>query len=370
MRIFLLLFFVVFFAATFFAQPSTMKKNENIVPNPSFERYSSTPIGWFYKGQHFTDVMKYWSSATGSSPDVFGAKIRVPAHWAAKGFGQQKPRTGESMIGMTLFGCEHGKPHCREYIQIQLREPLVIGQNYSVELFTSHLPRSIQVNNLGMFFSKSKYEEILDIPIEELPHFFSKNILKADHGEWVKVSGEFQSETNASFLIIGNFFPDSLTASKIASPNSLKYAYYYIDDILVKKEPPFLDIPDENKIITWEPIEEGKVIRLKNIFFDIDEAELLPHSHIEMQKLLFLLHSYPNMIIEISGHTDIDGNDEYNLQLSTRRARAVVEYLISDGISSHRTLYNGYGRSRPIAENNTAQGKQLNRRVEFLILKK
>jgi len=89
-----------------------------------------------------------------------------------------------------------------------------------------------------------------------------------------------------------------------------------------------------------------------------------------MQKLLFLLQFYPNMIIEISGHTDIDGNDEYNLQLSTRRARAVVEYLISEGISSHRTLYNGYGRSRPIAENNTAQGKQLNRRVEFLILKK
>ena len=157
----------------------------------------------------------------------------------------------------------------------------------------------------------------ITIPLE----FFAPVFLKI---------ANLEISTNASFLIIGNFFPDSLTASKIASPNSLKYAYYYIDDILVKKEPPFLDIPDENKIITWEPIEEGKVIRLKNIFFDIDEAELLPHSHIEMQKLLFLLQFYPNMIIEISGHTDIDGNDEYNLQLSTRRARAVVEYLISE----------------------------------------
>lgn len=370
MRNFSLLFFFILWSAALFAQSPAVKKNENIVPNPSFEKYASTPIGWFYKGQHFTDVMKYWSSATGSSPDVFGTKIRVPAHWAAKGFGQQNPRTGESMVGVTLYGCEEGKPHCREYIQIQLREPLVIGQNYAVELFTSHLPRSIQVNNLGMLFSKKKYEEILDISIEASPQFFSKNILKADHGKWVKVSGEFKADTNAAFLIIGNFFPDSLTTTKIASPNSLKYGYYYIDDILVKKEPPFLDTPEENKISTWEPIEEGKIIRLKNIFFDIDEAELLPHSYIELQKLLQLLQTYPNMIIEISGHTDIDGDDEYNLQLSTRRAKAVVYYLITEGISPHRTLYNGYGSSRPIAENNTVFGKQLNRRVEFLILKK
>ncbi len=370
MRNFSLLILFLFWSATLFTQAPAVKKNENIVPNPSFEKFSSTPIGWFYKGKHFTDVMKYWSSATGSSPDVFGSKIRVPAHWASKGFGQQKPRTGESMVGITVFGCDDGKPHCREYVQIQLREPLIVGQNYSIEFFTSHLPRSIQVNNLGVFFSKKKYNEILDIPIEVTPQFFSKEIIKVDQGHWRKVNGEFQADTDAEFLIIGNFFSDSLTTTNIASPNSLKYGYYYIDDILIKKEPPFLAVPEENKISTWEPIEEGKIIRLKNIFFDIDEAELLPHSYIELQKLLQLLQTYPNMIIEISGHTDIDGNDEYNLQLSTRRAKAVVEYLISEGISPHRTLYNGYGRSRPIAENNTAEGKQLNRRVEFLILKK
>jgi OOP family OmpA-OmpF porin len=370
MRNFSLLILLLVWSTTFFAQAPAVIKSENIVPNPSFEKYSSTPIGWFYKGKHFTDVMKYWSSATGSSPDVFGSKIRVPAHWAAKGFGQQKPRTGESMVGITVFGCEDGKPHCREYIQIQLREPLVIGQNYSIEFFTSHLPRSMQVNNLGMFFSKKIYDEILDIPIEVTPQFFSEKVIKADQGRWEKVNGEFKADTDAEVLIIGNFFPDSLTITNIASPNSLKYGYYYIDDILVKKEPPFLEVPEANRISTWEPIEEGKIIRLENIFFDIGEAELLPHSYIELQKLLQLLQTYPSMIIEISGHTDIDGNDEYNLQLSTRRAKAVVEYLISEGISPHRTLYNGYGSSRPIAENNTALGKQLNRRVEFLILKK
>ena len=89
MRNFSLLILFLIWSATLFAQAPAMGKSENIVPNPSFEKYASTPIGWFYKGKHFTDVMKYWSSATGSSPDVFGSKIRVPAHWASKGFGQR-----------------------------------------------------------------------------------------------------------------------------------------------------------------------------------------------------------------------------------------------------------------------------------------
>ena len=113
----------------------------NIVPNPGFEKFSATPIGWFYKGRHFTEVMKYWSSPTAASPDVFGPRVRVPEQWSVKGFGQHRARGGESMVGITAYGCENGKPHCREYLQIQLAEPLVIGQNYYCLLYTSPSPR-------------------------------------------------------------------------------------------------------------------------------------------------------------------------------------------------------------------------------------
>jgi len=126
------------FAYAYSQTPEAMAV-ENIVPNPGFESYSGTPIGWFYKGKHFTDVMKYWDSATSASPDVFGPKVRVPAHWAAKGFGKQSAHLGKSMAGITAYGCEEGKPHCREYIQIQLEEPLVIGQGYYAEFYVSHL---------------------------------------------------------------------------------------------------------------------------------------------------------------------------------------------------------------------------------------
>lgn len=353
-----------------FAQAPLMVESDNMVPNSSFERYSSTPIGWFYKGKHFTNVVKYWSSATGSSPDVFGPRVRVPSHWAAKGFGKQKAHSGESMAGITVYGCDEGKPHCREYVQIELREPLVIGQNYSAEFFVSHLPRSIQVNNIGMYFSETKFKEIMDIPIEATPQVFSKDILESGNGQWVKYGGTFKATSKAQYLIIGNFFPDSLTNVKVSNNNSLKYGYYYVDDILVKKIPPLIDVPVEEDDLSLVSLEEGKVIQLKNIFFDTDKSELLPKSHIELQKLLKLMQSNPEMVIEVRGHTDTDGGFDYNIQLSARRAQAVMNYLIHRGIDSHRTFFKGFGSTQPIADNITDSGKQLNRRVEFLILKK
>ena len=75
------------------------------------------------------------------------------------------------------------------------------------------------------------------------------------------------------------------------------------------------------------------------------------------------------MIIEISGHTDNTGDDDYNYYLSRKRARAVVNFLRNNGIEKWRTRYRGYGSKRPISSNETRQGRQLNRRVEFLIVR-
>ena len=76
------------------------------------------------------------------------------------------------------------------------------------------------------------------------------------------------------------------------------------------------------------------------------------------------------MVIQINGHTDIRGDNIYNLDLSQRRARAVVEFLYKNDISTERVKYKGYGSNQPIAPNETEEGRQLNRRVEFLILQK
>ncbi|MEO1513831.1 MAG: OmpA family protein [Bacteroidota bacterium] len=351
-----------------FGQTAEGTRTSNIVPNPSFELYSSTPIGWFYKGKHFTDVMKYWSSATGASPDIFGPKVRVPAQWAAKGFGEKEAHDGFSMVGITLYGCEGGKPHCREYVQIQLAEPLVTGQNYYAEFWVCHLDRSLQVNNIGMAFSDEKIKVKTDSPLELTPQVKADYIVSAR--QWTRVTGRFKAVSDANYLIIGNFCPDSLTHHRAMSANNLNYAYYYVDDVMVKKEDPILEVPVKEDDLSKVILEKGKVIALRNIFFDTDKAELLPRSFIELNKLLTILRDNPAMIIEVQGHTDSIGGFQYNLSLSQRRAKAVVDYLHKRGISRSRCRFKGYGSSSPIADNGTEEGRRLNRRVAFLILNK
>lgn len=343
---------------------------DNIVPNPSFEKLSSTPIGWFYKGKHFTSVMKYWSAATAASPDVFGPKVRVPAMWAAKGFGDQKAQDGESMAGITVYGCEDGKPHCREYVQIQLKEPLVIGQTYYVEYWVSHLPRSLRVNNIGAYFSTEKFDVKMDIPLELTAQVSATDLLACPANQWIKVSGRFKADEEAEYLVLGNFCPDTLTTTKRVISNSLNYAYYYVDNVKVQKEEPLIKVPIKEDDLSRVSLEEGKVIPLKNIFFDLDKSELLPRSFVELNKLYQLMNDHPSMVIEISGHTDSMGDFDYNLSLSRKRAEAVVDFLVNKGINANRTLYRGYGSTKPISENATESGRQLNRRVEFLVVHK
>lgn len=341
---------------------------QNIVPNPSFEKYANIPIGWFYKGKHFTNVMRYWSAPTNASPDVFGPKVRVPNQWAEKGFGQQKARTGTSMVGITLYGCEEGKPHCREYLQIQLRESLVIGQNYYLEFWVSHLDRSIQINNIGAHFSNQKYDELTNEVLALSPQINAENILQTKHQKWIKVSGRFTASEEAAYLLIGNFFSDSDTQIQLIDEASLNFAYYYVDDVLLKKEHPIIKVPVADDDLCCISAEVGKLVILKDIYFDTDKAALLPLSFVELNKLIALMEKHPAMVIEIQGHTDNQGNDDYNNILSFERAKAVAIYLNANGIEANRIQFIGYGTSKPIASNDTVDGRQLNRRVAFLIL--
>ena len=116
-----------------------------------------------------------------------------------------------------------------------------------------------------------------------------------------------------------------------------------------------------------KPIAGQKVV-LKNIFFDINKSDLQPISAAELDKLVALLKSNPNLKIEIGGHTDNTGDKKSNLLLSQRRALSVMNYLSNHGIDVNRLTAKGYGDTNPIATNDTEEGRSENRRTEFLIL--
>jgi OOP family OmpA-OmpF porin len=117
------------------------------------------------------------------------------------------------------------------------------------------------------------------------------------------------------------------------------------------------------------PIEIGQVVRLNNVFFDFDKWDLRPESFVELDRVVKLMTENPALEIEMSAHTDARGSDDYNFKLSDNRARSVMEYILSKGIAANRITSHGYGESKPVATNDTDEGRQLNRRVEFTIMK-
>ena len=119
-----------------------------------------------------------------------------------------------------------------------------------------------------------------------------------------------------------------------------------------------------------EEIKVGETIQLNNITFEYNKATLKSDSYEELDKVADYLANNSSVEIELSGHTDDVGSDEFNLKLSQERADAVVAYLVSKGIDASRLTAKGYGKSKPIASNSTEYGREQNRRVEFTVLKK
>ena len=122
-----------------------------------------------------------------------------------------------------------------------------------------------------------------------------------------------------------------------------------------------------SKEIALKNIDIGSKIALRNVFFETGKSEVKIDSYPELDRLIQLMLDVPTLKIELSGHTDNVGNDEYNLNLSQRRADAVRVYLTSRGIDKSRVLAVGYGESKPVDSNDTKDGRANNRRTEFEI---
>jgi len=119
----------------------------------------------------------------------------------------------------------------------------------------------------------------------------------------------------------------------------------------------------------FELVQKGMVITLKGVYFDFNKATIRPESYSVLDDAARILTDNPKIMVEIQGHTDSEGSDSYNQKLSEQRAYAVVDYLVKvKGIDINRLKAVGYGESKPIASNDTKEGRALNRRVEFVIL--
>ena len=123
--------------------------------------------------------------------------------------------------------------------------------------------------------------------------------------------------------------------------------------------------PPQAKVV----VTDEQIITLEPIYFDFDKATIKPESYPVLDQVAQVMIDRPQMEVRIEGHTDWIGTDSYNQRLSERRARAVLGYLVNKGIDSFRLGAVGYGEGRPIATNDTEEGRARNRRTEFHIVR-
>jgi len=139
--------------------------------------------------------------------------------------------------------------------------------------------------------------------------------------------------------------------------------------------PKVAEYSDMRKDVVLDRVEAGAKVVLNNIFFDSNKSTLRKESKVEIDKLIALMKEYPEVVIEVSGHTDNKGNDAANMTLSQARSQAVVNALIKKGANKQNLIAKGYGETAPIAPNTLPNGKpdvkgmQQNRRVEMKIVK-
>ena len=130
-------------------------------------------------------------------------------------------------------------------------------------------------------------------------------------------------------------------------------------------------IQREQRIIDESKKREQEVLVLtfkSDFFFDVDSSVLKPGGYKDIDRAAVVLNRYPETSLRVEGHTDSTGSEDYNLQLSEKRATAVKNELLTQNLDAARIQTIGFGEAKPVADNNTESGRQLNRRVEIVIV--
>ncbi len=164
----------------------------------------------------------------------------------------------------------------------------------------------------------------------------------------------------------------------IALPVGKYYAYfaevkgYYstVNYLDLTDSSGYKEVKTNVNLASIESLEKsGKAIKIENIFFDSGKYDLREESYAALDLLYKFMKVNPEIYVEINAHTDNIGSDEYNMRLSENRAGSVVDYLVKKGIERSRLFPQGFGKTMPVATNDTEEGRALNRRVEFRLRK-
>ena len=198
---------------------------------------------------------------------------------------------------------------------------------------------------------------------------------------WMLLADRYEARGGEEFITIGNFRKDSelkvlRRTREMGATEVSQWAYIYVDNVVVRPVTSPSDchctIPLLAAGVHDPPLELDEVEQLTfdAVLFDYDRDELTDTARLQLDQIFKLMRSQGALSMEVSGHTDIMGSDMYNVELSRRRAEKVIGYLRNLGIAEARLKINYFGRTQPVAPNDTDEGRAQNRRVEFRVIQR
>ena len=352
----LVAFFIILFSLAEVSAQIVIDKN--IVPNGGFENYRK-------KSDNLKNAIP-WVPV--SSVDYYQQPLSNDTS-KCKG-----ARTGDCYIGLRL------QKKYKEFIEVKLSQTLKRGNNYQFECYLRlAFWSNALLKSFGIYLSKGGMKSVT-FPEKEcvLDTVNIKTGLNGDYC-WFKFKGVYKASGGEKYITIGNFAPNLKEDMLKINPLSagFKEAYYFVDDISLKWIKPKDDFKTvyvdsvkyekDSVLQVNKNVQTGEKITLR-VIFQQGKSLILAESFTELNKLAQYLFRNPTIEIRIDGHSDNGGSKGKNQRLSEERARSVFEYLITHGVQN-KMFYKGYGSSVPIADNDTDQGRAINRRVEFEIVK-
>ncbi|MEL6942960.1 MAG: OmpA family protein, partial [Bacteroidota bacterium] len=281
---------------------------QNLVPNPSFERANEITDRWMGTFSKFNRAMKFWNSPTQGSPDLLFLKVKDKMFPPRDGFHLSSyfPRTGKMMVGIKTYGCAEKVMHCKEYLQIALKQPLNVGTEYYLEFYVNPLYSSVLSGNIGAAFSTAYTKQLYAEGLYKFEAKVNKEEVLYHTGSWQKVSGKFVADSAYHYLLIGNFYQDELTDIDITHAE-IDYSFIFIDDVrFVRSDQEHLAFADE--------------LDLGSIQFEWDKSVLLSTAYPVLDDIVRILKTDETLKLKINGHTDDTGSLSYNQRLSDARA--------------------------------------------------
>ncbi len=355
-----------------------LSAQDNLVINYSFEEPAGDEA---LKPANPIEAARGWNSPSAGQPKLYTTvdEYIYDEYGSAWRF---RARTGEHVAAMYVYGGS-GDAERRGYIQGALKEPLTVGQQYDFSFWVHY--HCAGANNIGIAFLPDAIEIAEAGVIALQPATHQEEVTLYDETQtWTKVEGSFVAYRPFKNFVIGNFFPNDATETQ---EPGYGHFFAYIDDITVARSAAPADTllteaDAAREKEKWEYNEKAvaeDILTAKGgpaepewnlapVFFDFDSFALRADAREQLAALAAQLVEYPDAKLLVLGHASAEGTDGYNQRLGARRAQAVLDFLVEQGVAADRLLTESRGENEPATGNDTEENRKKNRRATMEIV--